>query len=109
MLRRTDWHAICNARVVSGMKDSALRLICLAPGIRLDGRRESDATLVLVCPEGNVQLNRIAAAILRLCDGSRDRAQIVTEILRDTSNQARPSDIEEFLDAAAARRWIDQA
>jgi len=95
---------------VSGSNDSALRgLISLAPGIRLDGRRESDTTLVLVCPEGNVQLNRIAAAILRLCDGSRGRTQIVTEILRDTSNQARFADIEEFLDAAAARHWIDEA
>lgn len=89
------------------MNDSALRRpICLAPGIRLDGRRESEA--MLVCPEGNVQLNRIAAAILRLCDGSRDRAQIVTEILRDSGNQARSADIEEFLDAATARRWIGE-
>ena len=95
---------------MSGTNDSAPRgLICLAPGIRLDGRAEDDSTLVLVCPEGNVQLNRIAAAILRLCDGSRDRLQIVNEILRDTSSQARSADIEEFLNAAAARRWIDEA
>ena len=93
---------------MSGPKDSTLRgQIRLAQGIRLDSRREIDATLVLVCPDGNVQLNRIAAAILRLCDGSRDRAQIVSEILRDTSNQTRSADIEEFLDAAAARRWIE--
>ena len=47
---------------MTGVKDSASRgLVCLAPGIRLDGRRDSDATLVLVCPEGTVQLNRIAA------------------------------------------------
>jgi pyrroloquinoline quinone biosynthesis protein D len=92
---------------VRSTNDSAPRgRICLAPGIRLDARGERDATLVLVCPEGNVQLNRVAAAILQLCDGSRDRAQIVTEILRDTRNQARSSDIDEFLDAAAARRWI---
>ena len=84
------------------------RLIRLAPGIRLNDRGESDATPVLVCPEGDVQLNRMAAAILGLCDGSRQRAQIVTEILRDTSNQARSADIEEFLDAAAARHWIDE-
>jgi len=93
---------------VSGTKDSTLRQpICLAPGVRLDGREQGDATFVLVCPEGNVQLNRMAATILRLCDGSRDRAQIVTEILRDSSNPARPAEIEEFLDAAATRRWID--
>lgn len=93
-----------------GTNDNAPRgVICLAPGIRLDGSGESDAVLVLVCPEGNVQLNRVAAAILRLCDGSRDRTQIVTEILRDTRNQARSSDIVEFLDAAAARHWILEA
>ena len=93
---------------MGGTKHSALRgRVCLAPGNRLDGSREGDASLV--CPEGNVQLNRIAAAILRLCDGSRDRAQIVSEILRDTRNQARPADIEEFLDAAAARRWIGES
>ena len=96
--------------MVRGTNDSAPRgPVCLAPGIRLDGRGEGGASLVLVCPEGNVQLNRIAGAILRLCDGSRDRVQIVTEILRDTSNQARSSDIDEFLDAAVARRWIDEA
>jgi hypothetical protein len=93
---------------VRGTNDSAPRgLIRLAPGIRLDGRGESGATLV--CPEGDVQLNRIAAAILQLCDGSRDRAQIITEILRDTRNQARSAEIDEFLDAAAVRRWIDEA
>ena len=95
---------------MSSTKDSTLRRpICLAPGVRLDGHESRDATHVLVCPEGNVQLNRMAAAILRLCDGSRDRAQIVTELLGDTSNQARAADIEEFLDAAATRRWIDGA
>ena len=38
--------------------------------------------MVLVCPEGNVQLNSMAAAILGLCDGSRDRAQVVAEVLK---------------------------
>lgn len=65
--------------------------------------------LVLVCPDGNVQLNKIAAAILRLCDGSRDRAQIVAEVVSGTRNQARPSEIIEFLDAAVARGWVDEA
>ena len=92
---------------MSGTNDSAPRaLISLAPGIRLQGRGDNDATLV--CAEGIVQLNRIAAVILGLCDGSRDRTQIVTEILRDTRNQARSTDIDEFLNAAAARRWIDE-
>lgn len=65
--------------------------------------------LVLVCPEGNVQLNKIAAAILRLCDGSRDRAEIVAAVVRGTRNQTKPTEIVEFLDAAVARGWIDEA
>jgi pyrroloquinoline quinone biosynthesis protein D len=78
----------------------------LAPGIRLDGGQKNDALIVLVCPEGNVQLNRMAAAILRLCDGSRDRQDIVAEILRGSHDQTRATDIIEFMDAAVARGWI---
>ena len=65
--------------------------------------------MVLVSPEGNVQLNAVAAAILELCDGSRDRAQLVAEILQRTGNRARSADIVEFLDAAVARGWIQEA
>ena len=78
----------------------------LAPGIYLRGGEESGAHMVLVCPDGNVQLNTVAAAALSLCDGSRDRKQVVTEILHRTRNRARPADIVEFLDAAVARGWI---
>ena len=64
--------------------------------------------MVLVCPEGNVQLNSVAAAILGLCDGSRDRAQVVAEVLHRTRNRARSAEIVEFLDAAVARGWIQE-
>ena len=84
-------------------------LVRLAPGILLQGREESGAQVVLVCPEGNVQLNSVAAAILALCDGSRDRALVVAEVLHRTRNRARSADIVEFLDAAVARGWIQQA
>lgn len=81
----------------------------LAPGIYLRGREESGAQVVLVCPEGNVQLNSMAAAVLGLCDGARDRAQVVAEVLQKTGNRARSADIVEFLDAAVARGWINEA
>lgn len=84
-------------------------LIRLAPGIHLHGGEESGAMLVLACPEGNVQLNQIAAAILRLCDGSRNRAEIVAEVVSSTRNQTRSTEIIEFLDAAVARGWIHEA
>ena len=81
-------------------------VVRLAPGIRLDGGQDRDALIVLVCPEGNVQLNRMAATILRLCDGSRDRDGIVAELLRGSQDRTRATEIIEFMDAAVARGWI---
>ena len=91
-------------------KDDAARMrIRLATGNHLQGREESGAQMVLVCADGNVPLNAVAAAILGLCDGSRDRAQVVTEVLNKTRNRARSAEIVEFLDAAIARGWIEEA
>jgi hypothetical protein len=95
---------------VRNTKDDAARIgVRLAPGIHLRGEEDSDGQVVLVCPEGNVQLNAVAAAILGLCDGSRDRVQVVTEVLHKTGNRARSAEIVEFLDAAGARGWIQEA
>ncbi len=76
--------------------------------MRLDGGSEKEGVLVLVSPNGNVQLNRMAAAILRLCDGSRDRENVVAEVVRRSHAQTRAVEIIEFLDAARARGWIDE-
>lgn len=81
----------------------------LAPGILLRAGEESGAQVVLVCPDGNVQLNAVAAAILGLCDGSRDRAQVVAGVLHRAGNRTLSADIVEFLDAAVARGWIQEA
>ena len=76
------------------MKDGAARMcVRLASGISLRGPEENGAPMVLVCPEGNVQLNSVAAAILGLCDGSRDRAQVLAEVLNRTSNRAKSADV----------------
>ena len=80
----------------------------LAPGFRLDGGKEDDGVVVLVSPDGKVQLNRMAAAILRLCDGSRDRAAVVAEVVRTSHPRTRAVEITEFLDVARARGWIDE-
>ena len=81
----------------------------LAPGIYLRDGEVSGAQVVLVCPEGNVPLNSMAGTILALCDGSRTRAQVVADILHRSGNRARSADILEFLDAAVARGWIQEA
>lgn len=64
--------------------------------------------LVLVAPNGRVQLNQMAAAILRLCDGSRDREHVVAEVVGGSHPRTRAAEILEFLDAARARGWIDE-
>jgi len=78
----------------------------LARGVRVDGGAERTGVFVLVCAEGKVQLNSGAAAILQLCDGSRDRDSIVAELMRDSHRHALAGEIIEFLDAALASGWI---
>lgn len=88
---------------------SALRQgVRLAQGVHLDGSKETKEVFVLVCPDGKVQLNRLAAAVLRLCDGSHSRTELVAEVVRGSNAQARAAEIVEFLDAARARGWIDE-
>jgi hypothetical protein len=80
-------------RPVSSQKQGpATTRVRLGRGIRLEGDKAKDGVIVLMSPNGPVQLNQIAAVILKLCDGSRDRA----------------AEIVEFLDAARARGWIDE-
>ena len=80
----------------------------LAPGVRLDGSGEKGGVVVLVCPNGNVQVNRMAASILRLCDGSRDREAVVAEVVRTSHPHTRAVEIIEFLDVARSSGWIDE-
>jgi pyrroloquinoline quinone biosynthesis protein D len=80
--------------------------IQLAPGVRLDGGDSERNPPVLIGPTGKVQLNVGAAAILRLCDGSRGRDDIITEILSHSPTGTRADDIVEFLEVARTRGWI---
>lgn len=89
-------------------RGASRRGVRLAQGVHLDGSKETKEVFVLVCPDGKVQLNRIAAAILRLCDGSHSRAELVAEVVRRSNEQARAAEIVEFLDAARARGWINE-
>lgn len=81
----------------------------LAPGVRVDADAEHQTVFVLVCADGKVQLNSTALAILKLCDGSRDRDGIVTELMHGSHRRALAGEIVEFLDAALARGWIVDA
>jgi hypothetical protein len=50
----------------------------------------------------------MAAAILRLCDGSRDREHVVAEVVRSAQPHTRAKEIIEFLDVARSRGWIEE-
>jgi pyrroloquinoline quinone biosynthesis protein D len=80
-------------------------LVNLAQGVQLLPGR-ADASCVLVSPNGRVQLNDGATAILRLCDGSRTSEQIVAEVTRVSTGETLASDVAEFLDVARSRGWI---
>jgi coenzyme PQQ biosynthesis protein PqqD len=80
----------------------------LGRGIRLEGGKAKDGVIVLMSPNGPVQLNQIAAVVLQLCDGSRDRENVVAEVVRISHPRTRAAEIVEFLDAARARGWIDE-
>lgn len=97
--------------VSSRQQGQAITGVRLAPGISLEGDKggkANDAVTVLLSPNGPVQLNRTAAAILRLCDGSRDREGVVAEVVRRSNPHTRAAEIIEFLDAARSRGWIDE-
>jgi pyrroloquinoline quinone biosynthesis protein D len=85
---------------------ATLNGIQLAAGVRLVRAGTKQKVPMLVCADDKVQLNESAVAILRLCDGSRSREQIVAEVLQRASNRALAADVGAFLDAAQARGWI---
>jgi pyrroloquinoline quinone biosynthesis protein D len=80
----------------------------LASGVRLDKGEQPEA-LVLVSPNGSVQLNEAAVNILRLCDGSHTRDDIVAEVTYRPRGSTLAADIGEFLDVARSRGWIVEA
>lgn len=78
----------------------------LASGVRLAGGAQSQDALILMCPGGNVQLNQSAVAILRKCDGSRSRQNIIAELMHCSDWSSLAKEIGEFLEAARALGWI---
>lgn len=78
----------------------------LAHGARLKIDDRQPAAIVLVVGASEVQLNRSAADILKLCDGSRSPRRVVAEIVRHSGGKASASDVAEFLEAARRRGWV---
>ena len=63
---------------------------------------------VILYPEGMVELNQSSAEILKLCDGSRNLAQIVSELEQKFATTGLTNDITAFLEVALKNGWIQQ-
>ncbi|MGR2740005.1 pyrroloquinoline quinone biosynthesis peptide chaperone PqqD [Billgrantia sp. Q4P2] len=80
----------------------------LRPGWRLQWE-EAQGRHVLLYPEGMVQLNDSAGAILTQLDGQRDVANVVANLqarFPDAPAAAIEQDVHEFLLDAARQGWI---
>jgi pyrroloquinoline quinone biosynthesis protein D len=69
---------------------------------------EAQQKIVILYPEGMVELNQTSAEILKLCDGTRNLAQIVNELEQKFSTSGLTNDINAFLEIALQNGWINQ-
>lgn len=80
--------------------------IAISPAMRLQ-YEPAQQCHVLLYPEGMVQLNPSAAAILELCDGSRTLEEITANLeARFPGHGELGRDVAEFVEVARARGWI---
>jgi pyrroloquinoline quinone biosynthesis protein D len=75
----------------------------LAEGVELSCDWEA-GLYTLLAPGGAVPLNRTAASVLALCDGSRTQRDLMVRFGRGDLVQARQ--VAAFIDAARRRRWV---
>jgi pyrroloquinoline quinone biosynthesis protein D len=61
---------------------------------------------LLLLPERVVLLNQSGAAILSLCDGSRNVRQLVEQLERDFEATDLTNDVMSFLEDASGRGWV---
>jgi pyrroloquinoline quinone biosynthesis protein D len=78
----------------------------LAEGVRF--RRSADGQGVLLIPEGVVNLNESAAAILELVDGHRSVAEIASMLSAryGIDPAVITADIEDLMARLAAKMWL---
>ena len=69
---------------------------------------EAQQKNVILYPEGMVELNDSSTEILKLCDGTRNLAQIVNELEQKFSTSGLTNDINAFLEIALQNGWINQ-
>lgn len=69
---------------------------------------EAQQKNVILYPEGMVELNQSSTEILKLCDGSRTLAQIVSDLETTFNTSGLTNDITAFLEVALQNGWINQ-
>ncbi|MGZ8236764.1 MAG: pyrroloquinoline quinone biosynthesis peptide chaperone PqqD [Methylobacter sp.] len=69
---------------------------------------EAQQKNVILYPEGMVELNQSSAEILKLCDGTRNLAEIVKELEQKFATSGLINDITAFLEVALKNGWINQ-
>ncbi|TFH86318.1 pyrroloquinoline quinone biosynthesis peptide chaperone PqqD [Billgrantia azerbaijanica] len=78
----------------------------LRPGWRLQWEQAQERH-VLLYPEGMVQLNASAGAVLELLDGERDVGAVIAALReRFPEGEGLEDDVREFLAEALAQGWI---
>jgi pyrroloquinoline quinone biosynthesis protein D len=78
----------------------------IAHGMRVQWEPAQEAH-VLLYPEGMVQLNGSAGAILTRCDGQRTVAQIVADLEQTYGASDLTGDVVAFVELALERRWLE--
>ena len=80
----------------------------LAAGYRLQWEPVQE-NYVLLYPEGMVQLNDTAAAILGVCNCERSTAQVITHLEVEYETEGLQDDVIRFLTEALERGWVKYA
>ncbi len=83
------------------------QIIRFSPMHRLQWE-EAQQKDVILYPEGMVELNQSSAEILKLCDGTRNLAQIVSDLEEKFTTSGLTNDIIAFLEVALQNGWIQQ-
>lgn len=80
--------------------------IHLSQGHRLQWEK-SQHCMVLLFPEGMIQLNQSSGDILSLCDGSKSESEIIKTLEEKYNTKNIANDIKEFLKVAHDKGWIE--
>ncbi|MGI2323415.1 MULTISPECIES: pyrroloquinoline quinone biosynthesis peptide chaperone PqqD [Methylococcus] len=80
-------------------------LLELSPLLRMQWE-EAQQRYVILYPEGMIELNETAAAILELCDGQHNLTSIVEKLERKYDASGIEPDVREMLESALNNGWI---